>query len=230
VWNSGATQSYTFPSASFFDGNIYQWAVATQDANGTGPASAYWTINAQGIPTVTVTQPSGTIATADPIVAWSVSYPSGATQTSYRVVIYTAAQYGVSGFTPGVSPSTYDTGQVGSAFQTTLDLSAIPLYLANTTSYRAYVQVTETGGQFSNWAYSAFTVSFSAPNTPTITATAELDPIYDTEYPTIVLAIQGNDNLLSTDDANPTLGIGSWTPVEGCTLSNNASGLVMEAT
>lgn len=241
VWNSGSNQSYTFPTGAFSDGNVYQWSVATQDSNGNGPAAAYFTVNAQQAPTVTVSAPSGIITTADPLVSWSVALPgaSGAlpapTQTSYRVIIYDNSQYSASGFTPGSGPSIYDTGQVGSAYINSLDLSTIPLFLADGTQYRAYVQVTETGGQYSTWAYSSFTTNYAAPNTPTVTAVAGTDPT--TGCPLISVSVQCNDNLLSAQDAISPVGsgTGTWSAGSNTTLGSgnspdNTYGLSLTAT
>lgn len=244
VWNSGSIQSYTFPNGAWVDGNVYQWAMATRDGNGTGPQSGFFTINAQSAPVVTVLTPSGTITSADPIVSWSVSTPSGATQTTYRVIIYSQDQYsgsafdqwdyagdtwdnpsdswdasGGGAFTPGQAPSVYDSGTIGSTTQRTLDLSTIPLFLVNGTTYRAYVQVQETGGQYSAWAFSTFTVSFFAPNPPTITAIFTTDPA--TGCPVVNLEIQGHDNLLSYVDslASTAYGIGSWAEYLDCAVT-----------
>ena len=227
VWNSGSIQSYTFPSASFSSGSVYQWTVATQDANGKGPAASLWLVNSQSAPAVTVTAPTGTVVTADPTIKWGASYAPGSTQTGYRVVIYTAAQYGAGGFTPGSGPSVFDTGLLGSAYVAQLALSSIPFYLANSTSYRAYVMVTETGGQASAWAYSSFSVAFTAPATPVISAATGTDPY--TGAPLIALTVSGSDNLLSTDDADPTLGIGSWHDKTNAVVTSTGSGLKLDS-
>ena len=174
--NASTSPSITFPAGAWGDGNMYQWAVQTQDANGLGPASGYFALIAQANPTVTVTAPTGTITTSDPIVKWATTPARGAMQTGYRMVIYTAAQYGAVGFTPGSGPSVYDTALQGSSYTNTIDLSTIPIYLVDSTSYRAYVQVTETGGQSSAWSYSAFATSYTAPTTPSIA-------VVQTSYP-----------------------------------------------
>jgi hypothetical protein len=215
IFNAGSIQSYTFPAGAWTalggDGNTYQWTVATKDFNGTGAPAGFFTLNAQQVPVVTVLTPSGTVTDSDPVVNWSVAYPAGAGQTSYRVVIYNNAQYSAVGFTPGSSPSVYDSGVVGSAFQVSLDLSTIPIYLANGIQYRAYVQVSETGGQFSAWANSTFTVSYNAPGTPTVSAVTATDLV--TGAPLVQVTVQGADNVLSAVDAvAPTgSGTGTWT-------------------
>jgi len=73
VWNpvsaSGVTHSgnqwtYQFPSGAFSNNITYQWAVASGDGTGYGPLSTFNTVNAQAVPVVTVSAPSGTVVTA----------------------------------------------------------------------------------------------------------------------------------------------------------------------
>jgi hypothetical protein len=45
--------------------------------------------------------------------------------------------------------------------------------------------------------------------------------------PVIDLLVVGQDNLLSAQDANPTLGLGSWRPLANCTVASTGSGLQM---
>lgn len=229
VWNSGFTTTgnptftYNF-AVGWADANVYQWAVATQDTNGQGPFSSLFTLNAQAQPNVVVSQPTGTITTADPLISWASGVPSGAAQISYRVLIYTAAQWALITHI-GDSPFTYDSGTIGGTAQT-YSLANVPFYLPNNTSYYAAVIVTETGGQ-SHGGYNTFSTAYSQPSTPTITATPTTDP--STGYPVIELVVQGNDNLLPLDDANPTLGLGTWKNDNNCTVSSTASGLQMKA-
>lgn len=223
VWNSSTATTYTFPTGAWSDGNVYQWAVATQDGNGTGPASGYWTVHAQSAPTVSVLTPSGTVTTADPVVGWTVSTPAGAQQTSYRVVIYNSSQYSAAGFTPGSGPSVYDSGQQGSAFTRQLELSQVPLYLDDGVQFRAYVQVTETGGEASSWSYSAFTTNFAQPKTPSITVAATTDGV--TGCPLVEVSVQAADNLFSSADAISATGsgTGTWVAGTGTTLGSGTA-------
>lgn len=213
VFNSGAVSDYTFPSGSWTDGNTYNWSVATQDVNGTGPFAADDTVTAQAPASVTVSAPAGTIGQSQPTITWAPSVPAGASQTSYRVVIYNASQYGAAGFTPGEGASVYDSGVVPSAYVASL---ACPVALADFTSYQVYVQITETGAQVSNWASSSFTTSYAQPAAPALTAVAETDP--DTNSPCVYLTVQGRDNFLSASDALTVPGsggIGSWAATTG---------------
>jgi hypothetical protein len=157
----------------------------------------------------------------DGTVHWAATQPfapSGSTvtpqQTSYRAVIFTAAQYGIGGFDPNVSPNTFDTGQVPSGFDSSVVDTA---YLATGVTYRVYVQITETGGAASNWAYSTFTTSYTPPVTPTFTAVPGVD---SNGAPITTLTTTGHQtggytsgvfvNLQYSDDGGTT-----WFPVRG---------------
>lgn len=222
IWNLSSSSSLTFPSGSWLDGNTYTWAVATEDANGKGSSSQAFTVLSQSAPVVTLTSPlTGTdIATADPLITWFTTCAVGAVQTSYRLVIYTNAQYTAPGFTAGSGAAVFDTGIIGSSQATTLDLSVVPLYLTNSTTYRAYIVVTETGGQYSQWYYTQFTTAYVALVAPTVVATATTD--MTTGCPLIQIAIQGLDNLITfTDSISPAgSGTGTWTAGPQTTLAS----------
>ena len=222
--NSGPIWTYAFPSGAFTDGNAYQWSIACQDANGTGPIAPYALVTAQQPPVVTVYLPTGTIDNACPTVVWSTVFAPGASQTAWRLCIYNSAQQGIGGFTPGVSPSLFDSGLVGSN-ATDVALHDIPLYLPTGDTYYFYVQVTETHGLVSDWAFTDATTSYTAPDSGALTAATGTDGT--TGCPLVSLTAGSGVNMLSADDADPTLGIGSYTAVTGCTVSSTASGLEM---
>lgn len=122
-------------------------------------------------PTTTVSSPSGTVTTTtSPDVSWSFSDTDGDAQAYYQVKVFSAAQYGAAGFEAGASTATWDSGEIASA-----DTSAtIPIYLSNSTTYRAYVRTGKTlnGAPFwSAWAFLQFTISVTPPTTPTVAAT-----------------------------------------------------------
>lgn len=120
--------------------------------------------------TVTVSAPTGTVtATATPNVAWSVSDPDGDPATWYQVKIFNSTAYSAGSFDPSVSTASWDSGQVLSGDVST----TVGTYLLGA-SYRAYVRTAKTinGSPFwSGWAYSAFTISLTAPTVPTLSAT-----------------------------------------------------------
>ena len=223
VWNTistapGASWTVSLPSAAVANGNTYNWSMASQEAqsNLQGVFASDQTFIAQAPPSVVVTGPSGTFSGTAAAAAWTTTPGSPASQTAYRVVLYTAVQYSISGFTPGTSPSTWDSGTVTSSAQS----AAIGATLANGMSYRVYVQVTETGGETSSWQYSAFTVSFDSPATPKITATAGTD---SAGCPTVTLVVTGMDNLLSADDASFEGSVGTWVAVTNASVARSAN-------
>lgn len=175
--------------------------------------------------TVTVSAPTGTVtATAKPDVTWSVSDPDGDVATWYQVKVFNAAAYGAGSFDPSVSAATWDSGQVRSG-----DVSAsVGTYLANA-SYRAYVRTAKSvnGSPFwSGWAYSAFTVSLTAPTIPTLTA------VWSAATNSVTLTMTGasaSPTFTSQQyDIERTIGnSGNWTPVrDGTARDPNGSYVV----
>ena len=191
IFNTGSAQSYQFPSGAWSDGYTYNWSMANQDNNGIGAYSADNTVTAQAGPTVSVTSPSGLISTGQPTIAWSTSFPVSAQQTSYRVIIYNATQYTASGFNPGTTTGVFDTGVVAAASTFQVSLAGSSIYLTDNIAYRAYVQITETGGQTSNWVYAAFTTSYTQPAAPILTAQISADSI--TGAPLATISVTGQD-------------------------------------
>lgn len=130
---------------------------------------AYIDVDISTQPTITVSNPTGTITTsAAPDVIWAFSDTDGETQSFYEIKVYTSAQYGAGGFSPDTSVSTWTSGEIGS----TDDTAPIGDLLTNGT-YRAYVRAAKSiNGQpfWSSWAYSQFTLNFTAPTTPTLVA------------------------------------------------------------
>ena len=222
VWNAvstapGANWSVTLPGTALSNGNTYNWSMASQEAlsNLQGAFAADATFNAQAPPSVTVTAPSGTVATSDAVCSWTTTPAPGAQQTTYRVVLYTQAQYNGSGFQPGVSASTWDSGTVASSAQQ----APIGVTLVNGAFYRVYVQVTETGGETSQWQYAAFTVSFDVPAVPALAATASTAA---NGLPAIQIVVDTHDNLLTEVDASFETGVGSWTAGTNWTVAQAA--------
>jgi hypothetical protein len=221
VWNTSTTQGVTFPSGAWTNGNTYNWSVAVQDTLIGGPSvfASDLTVIAQTPPTVTVTAPTGTVQVSFPTTTWTETLAAGAGQIGYRNVLYTAAQYGIGGFTPGISPGAFDSGVLsGSALSFAVPTGTV---LPNNTSYRSYVQIFQTGSQASAWAFSAFALAVDAPAPPVLAATAGVDGV--TGAPIITIAIQGTDNLLTTDDASLEGSIGTWVASTNCSVSRSST-------
>lgn len=199
VWNNQIASSLAFTAGKWTDGNVYNWSVATQDQTSLqGPFAADATVSASGPPSVAVTAPTGAQVTQTPTVNWSTTVQTGlgSAQTAYRVVV----ESGTFGATPGSGTSQYDSGTVTSTAMTLV----LPT-LTNAVSYRAFVAVTETGGQVSSWGFSSFSVALDAPAQPVLTAT------WDAALQRAVLAVQGRDNLLSTNAASIETDASAWT-------------------
>jgi hypothetical protein len=206
-WNAlvvaaGGTISVTIPANLLANGHTDAWSINTQEsaANTQGSFATDWTFTTSAAPTVSATGPTGTQVTPQPAVTWTTTPAAGNVQTYWRVILYTAVQYGIGGFTPGVSPSTYDTAQQPGGTASFV----IPFLLANTTTYRAYIQIQQTNGMLSAWVYSGFNVAFDGPAIPTILAIAGSDPT--TGQPRVVVTAQGSDNQGTANQSSVELG------------------------
>lgn len=220
VYFPDTNQSYTFPTGAWPDGNIYNWDVSTQESVW-GLQSVFGgdaTVTAQAAPSVVITGPTGTIPSGTPTVTATATVASGANLTAYRVVVYTAAQVAASGFTPGGTPSVYDSGTVPSS---NLSISQPVPALVNNASYVTYVQVTESGNELSGWVSQGFTVSSDSPAQPSLSVATGTDPV--TGAPLVTLTVTGHDNLLSTADASVEGSLGTWTAGANTTIADSTA-------
>lgn len=124
-------------------------------------------------PVVVVDNPTGTITTTNtPQVSWTDTLDvDGGAQTGYQVKVFTAAQYGIGGFDPAVSPNTLDTGVLSGAAVTYQPTTVLP-----NATYRAYVRVRQTVNGADDWsayAFSGFIINVTPPAVPTLAMTAE---------------------------------------------------------
>lgn len=117
----------------------------------------------------------GTVGTSRPAFSWTYTDTEGDPQERFRVKVFSAAQYGATGFDPNTATPIVDSGEVYSSatsWTSTVDL-------LNGTTYRAFVYVSDAGsnGRYSAvsaaGAYSSATISLTAPTAPTITATTD---------------------------------------------------------
>lgn len=127
----------------------------------------YIDVDISAQPTVSVSAPTGTITTTTaPDVTWTFSDTDNETQAYYQIKVFSAAQYGAGGFSALTSTATYDSGEIASSDNTAVVGS---LLLAGT--YRAYVRTAKSvnGEPFwSDFAFSQFTISYTAPTIPTM--------------------------------------------------------------
>ena len=173
IWNAQADQSFTLPVGAMSDGQIYNWSISTM-SNGRIESgfAADNTLVAARNPSVTVSAPTGTVTTTSyPVITWVASLAPATIQATYRAVVYTAAQAAIGGFVAGTSPSTWDSGAVVSTASAATILTDLP----NAAGYKAYVQITQTGGESSSFVSTTFTVTATLPSTPTLTATPFVD-------------------------------------------------------
>jgi hypothetical protein len=194
VWNAITTTpsrswSVTSPNTAISNAHVYNWSAASQESisNLQGSFASDFTFTAQATPSVVVNAPTGNVATNSPAVTWTDTLPGGSSQVDYQIEV----ESGSYGTIPGSGVSAWNSGVVSSAVNSV----QVGVALTSTVTYRAFVQVTETGGQVSAWAYTTFTVTVDPPATPTITATPTNDPV--TGAPRVTLTIQGNDNGLT---------------------------------
>jgi hypothetical protein len=199
VWNAdsvapGGTWSVTLPAGILTNGNVYNWSFASQESlsNLQGPFATDFTFTAQAPPSVVVTAPTGSIAGNSPVVSWADTLAGGASQIDYQVIV----ESGAYGTVPGSGVSAWNSGVVASALASV----SVGVTLTNAVTYRAFVQITETGGQVSVWGYSTFTVVVDVPAVPTITAAASNDPA--TGAPRGILAVNANDNQLTANQSS----------------------------
>ncbi len=129
-------------------------------------------------PTVTVAYPTGTLTEdSSPTVWWTPAWDPDYTPPtySYRVKVFTDAQYGAGGFDPETSVATLDSGVVTGYPSSDYPTHDFPDTLADDT-YRAYVKISPEGlpsEQWSAWDYEGFTINVNTPGVPTLSVTAD---------------------------------------------------------
>lgn len=214
VWNTVSTtpgSTWTWALGSLIsDGNVYSWSAASQEASYSiqGPFASDSSFTAQAGPGLTVYSPAGTATTSSPAVDWTTTPAAGDYQTYYQVIV----EHGTFSTTPGSGTQDWTSGLVNSGNQTVI----VGATLTNGVTYRAFVQVTQTGGQTSNWQYVTFTVTFDAPAQPWVTPTSTTDA---NGAPIVSVACQCADNLLTAADATMEPTIGSWVAASNCTVA-----------
>jgi hypothetical protein len=168
-------------------------------------------------PTVTVTAPSGTITdTTFPSVTWTYADADGDPQNAYEIKIFDAATYNGASFDPETSTPTVETEVVTSSN----DGQTLEADLADSTTYRAYVQVAQLlngSNYFSDYAFSQFTIDVDAPSTPLITA------FYDTEIEAVTLTVFGRTNVLSANQASLETNTTGWIAVTNSTIARSTA-------
>jgi len=181
VWNTvdAGTASVDIP-ADVIDASAtpYNWSIACQESNANlqGNFASDSSFTSEAKPTAVLTAPAGTADPSTLEAEWTTTPSSGASQTDYRVVIYTEDQTEAGGFIPGsATGAAYDSGTI-SGDDDSLDLSGIATTnLPNAGPWVLYLQVTETGDLLSDWASTTFEVLYPPPAVPTLQAVPDTD-------------------------------------------------------
>lgn len=159
-----------FPTPLWNDFEVLSDSPTQILAMNVGGGTRRWT--ASTAPTVTVDYPADpTTTTTRPTVSWTYTDAEGDAQVTWKVKVFSAAQYGAGGFNPDTSTATWSgTGRI------LVNAVKIPIDLDNAT-YRAYVQVEDTSHLLSTWAYKQWVQNVTRPVAPTITATPSSNPL-----------------------------------------------------
>jgi hypothetical protein len=208
--SAGTTKTLTFASHPFLVDNQITVATGVAGYDGT------FTVTAITATTVQYVNTASTVTEGPLAQAGTVTTGDGSPQTTYTVKVFSAAQYGIGGFNPDTSPSTFTTTGTGTTATTTI------AGLTNATTYRAYVKTAKTSGSqtvYGAWAFSAFTTSVVLPATPTITATL------DNPNQRVTLVYAAFANLLSAQDASmeTATSTGSYVATTNCAIAQSTT-------
>lgn len=190
-----ASTTATLNAAALTAGAAYTWAVATQDANGWSAYGAERALNPIAPPTissVTVSSPAGDLS---PTVTWAATAGSGVL-TAHQVWICAAADTD-----PTVAPL-WTSGVLANTVSP--DTAPATVAWTNGASLKAWVRVWQTGGVYRTLSSAAFTVSWTPPATPTITASAATSP------PTVTVSGLTAGNVVEVEQRLDGI---NWTPL-----------------
>ena len=170
-----------------------------------------------GTPTVT-----GATSTTRPDVNIVYTDADGDPQTRLRVKVFSATQYGIAGFNPDSSPSTWDSGDLFG----NLDTVTTGVDLISGTTYKWYCKAAQdwAGPEgelwWSTWVASAATaVSITPPPVPTLTVTT--DPALPGYR--VLLSSVAPINLLTLNQSSLETDTVGWAATGNNTISRSTS-------
>lgn len=120
----------------------------------------YAQVNYKIRPTITVEQPSGTVYTPSPTVAWTYTHADGDAMSRVDYKVFTAVQVADVAFNPDSTAPVYSTSVTGDVPSAILPTSLNP------DAYYVYVRGVSVFGAKSTWVGRAFSVQGPAPAIP----------------------------------------------------------------
>lgn len=150
-------------------------------------------------PVVSAITPSGTYTlTSRPPIGWTYSDPESDAQERYRVKIYQGTGTIAD---PDNTAAYVDSGEVFSPA-----ITYTPPQALAAGSYRVYVKAADQGsnGRYSAWATGTFTIQIDSPGAP------QVDAVPDSLLARIGITVQGQDNLLTDNQASLEVNATGW--------------------
>jgi hypothetical protein len=218
VWNAltvgvGGNWSVAIAGGILSNGNVYNWSMASQESGAglQGVFATDFTFTAQAAPGVAAVSPVGTITgTTHPVLSWSDTLPSGASQIDYQVVV----ESGTYSTVPGSGTTVWSPGVTASS--ATSVSTGVGLFAG--VSYRWFIQITETGDLVSAWSYGTFVIAANAPAQPILVSSIVNDPT--SGLPLACGTFQGQDNQLTAAQASVEGGVTTgWSAGANTTLA-----------
>ena len=192
---STASQSATVNAAALTSGGAYTWAVATQDVNGWSAYSAERALSPIAPPTISSVTVSSPAEDLSPTITWAATAGYG-TIEAHQVWICAAAD------TDPTTNPIWTSGVLANAVSP--DTAPNTTAWTNGASLKAWVRVWQTGGVSKTLASTAFTVSWTAPAAPTVTASASVSP------PTVTVSGVAAGNVVEVQQMLDGV---TWTPL-----------------
>ena len=175
----------------------------------------YMDVDIRDQPVVSAVTAAGYTTSTRPTVSWTYTPDAdNDLEIAYQVKVFSSTQYGLAGFNPDTSLSTWDSGQVsGNSVAATVGKD-----LLNGATYKIYVRAAASFNGSRWWSAwdltSAFTVGLTSFSAPTLTV------VGDNTVPWLrnVLTLVGNQNMLTDDEASMETTIGTWQNIGNATV------------